>query len=94
VLVAVVELETTQAQTPQHSEALLVVAYSRVLVDEVLMLEDLVALVVLLEMLAVTDLEVTATEVVAVAGVLLAAMQLVAVLVVQVAQPLVALVTL
>ena len=93
-LVAVVELETTQAQTPQHSEALLVVAYSPVLVDEVLMLVAMVALVALLGMRVLMAPELTATEAVAVAGVLLAAMQLVAVLVVQVAQPLVALVTL
>ena len=83
-----------QDQIQQTSVVLQVAASSPVLVVEALLAAVLVVLAGQAVQLAVTDLEMTATEVVAVAGVLLAAMQLVAVLVVQVAQPLVALVTL
>ena len=68
-LVAVAAPEMTQGQTPQHSEALLVVAYSPALVDEVLLPMVLVAMVVLLEMLAVTAPEVMAVVAAVAAGV-------------------------
>ncbi len=68
-LVAVAAPEMTQGQTPQHSEALLVVAYSPALVDEVLLLEDLVALVALRGMRVLMAPEVMAIVAAVAAGV-------------------------
>jgi hypothetical protein len=68
-LAAVAAPETKQGQTKHNSEALLVVAYSPALVDEVLLLEDLVALVALLGMRVLMAPEVMATLVAAAAGV-------------------------
>ena len=68
-LVAVAAPEMTQGQTPQHSEALRVVAYSPALVDEVLLLEDLVALVALRGMRVLMAPEVMAIVAAVAAGV-------------------------
>ncbi len=68
-LVAVAAPEMKQGRTKRNSEALLVVAYSPELVDEVLLPADLVALVALRGMWVLMEPEVMATLVAAAAGV-------------------------
>ncbi len=68
-LVAVAAPEMKQGRTKHSSEALLVVAYSPALVDEVLLPADLVALVALRGMLVVMAPEVMAARVAVAAGV-------------------------